>query len=476
MAVSFEEARSIAAEIGYPVLVRPSYVLGGRGMQIVYDDEALRSYIEAATEISNDRPVLVDRFIDDAVEIDVDALYDGHELYLGGVMEHIEEAGIHSGDSSCALPPITLGDGEIRRIRTATEAIAKGIGVRGLINIQFAWSSDVLYVLEANPRASRTVPFVSKATAVPLAKAAARVMMGETVAGLRAASVLPLEGDGGTLPADQPIAVKEAVMPFNRFRSPDGKQVDTVLGPEMKSTGEVMGFDADFGTAFAKAQTAAFGSLPTRGKVFVSMANRDKRTMIFPIKVLADQGFEILATQGTAEALRRNGVRATVVRKHWEGESGRAVLGGVKSTVGHLLTGAGAAGLAKVLLAFREMTLPPTANFERPNPKFGYESSPFRVLTRAEPWEATGPRRAAINGFGFLQIVRPRRRASLPELLRADPVASAALALLRAIERTPPPVPPVQSAGPRVAAWLTAHPELVDELSRRTGAPISFTS
>jgi len=320
-ASSFDEAREIAAEIGYPVLVRPSYVLGGRGMQIVYGDDALRSYVEAATGesgISPDRPVLVDRFIDDAVEIDVDALFDGEELYLGGVMEHIEEAGIHSGDSSCALPPITLGAREINRIREATEAIARGVGVVGLLNIQFALGADVLYVLEANPRASRTVPFVSKATATPLAKAAARIMMGESIASLRAVGLLH-EKDGGELPGDAPIAVKEAVMPFNRFRTPDGAFVDTVLGPEMKSTGEVMGFDADFGTAFAKSQAAAYGSLPTSGRVFVSMANRDKRTMIFPIKVLADSGFEIFASQGTAEVLRRNGIKATIVRKHFEG-------------------------------------------------------------------------------------------------------------------------------------------------------------
>jgi carbamoyl-phosphate synthase large subunit len=325
-ATSFAEAAKIAEEIGYPVLVRPSYVLGGRGMEIVYGDDALEGYIQRATEISPEHPVLVDRFIDDAVEIDVDAIYDGEELFLGGVMEHIEEAGIHSGDSSCALPPITLGDSEIRRIRVATEAIARGVGVRGLLNIQYALGSDVLYVLEANPRASRTVPFVSKATATPLAKAAARVMLGESIAELRSIGLLPAEGDGGTLPADQPIAVKEAVMPFNRFRTADGAQVDTILGPEMKSTGEVMGLDADFGTAFAKSQAAAYGSLPQPGdnpdrptRVFVSMANRDKRTMIFPIKVLADDGFEILATQGTAEALRRNGVQARVVRKHFEG-------------------------------------------------------------------------------------------------------------------------------------------------------------
>lgn len=319
-AVSFEDAQAIAHTIGYPVLVRPSYVLGGRGMQIVYSDAALKAYIEAATEISPDRPVLVDRFIDDAVEIDVDALYDGTDLFLGGVMEHIEEAGIHSGDSSCALPPITLGDAEITRIREATTAIAEGVGVRGLINIQFALGADVLYVIEANPRASRTVPFVSKATGTQLAKAAARVMLGETIAELRAAGALPAEGDGGTLPADAPIAVKEAVLPFNRFRTKEGSFVDTVLGPEMKSTGEVMGFDADFGTAFSKSQAAAYGSLPTEGKVFISIANRDKRTMIFPARVLADYGFEILATQGTAEVLRRNGIQATVVRKHFEGK------------------------------------------------------------------------------------------------------------------------------------------------------------
>ncbi|WGX94394.1 carbamoyl-phosphate synthase large subunit [Nocardioides sp. L-11A] len=318
-AVSYDEARTIAHSIGYPVLVRPSYVLGGRGMQIVYSDAALEAYIEAATEISPDRPVLVDRFIDDAVEIDVDALYDGTELFLGGVMEHIEEAGIHSGDSSCALPPITLGNAEIGRIRAATAAIAEGVGVRGLINIQFALGADVLYVIEANPRASRTVPFVSKATGTQLAKAAARLMLGESIAELRTSGVLPAEGDGGTLPADSPIAVKEAVLPFNRFRTKDGQFVDTVLGPEMKSTGEVMGFDADFGTAFSKSQAAAYGPLPTSGKVFISIADRDKRTMVFPARVLVDYGFEILATQGTAEVLRRNGIQATVVRKHFEG-------------------------------------------------------------------------------------------------------------------------------------------------------------
>ena len=340
MATSFAEAQEIAATIGYPVLVRPSYVLGGRGMEIVYGDQALRAYLERATDLSHsgggpEHPVLVDRFIDDAVEIDVDALFDGEELYLGGVMEHIEEAGIHSGDSSCALPPITLGKEEIDRIREATEAIARGVGVLGLLNIQFALGSDVLYVLEANPRASRTVPFVSKATATPLAKAASRVMLGETIAALRAEGVLPATGDGGDLPGDAPIAVKEAVMPFNRFKTIDGKTVDAILGPEMRSTGEVMGFDADFGKAFAKAQTAAYGSLPLSGRVFVSMANRDKRTMVFPVKRLADLGYEILATQGTAEVLRRNGVSATVVRKHSEGDGPD----GQRTIVGMILDG-----------------------------------------------------------------------------------------------------------------------------------------
>jgi len=335
MATSYHEAKRIADEIGYPVLVRPSYVLGGRGMEIVYDDDALKGYITRATEISPEHPVLVDRFLDDAVEIDVDAIYDGEDLFLGGVMEHIEEAGVHSGDSSCALPPITLGREEIDRIRRSTEAIAKGIGVRGLLNIQFAMASDTLYVLEANPRASRTVPFVSKATATPLAKAAARVMLGESIASLRSVGLLPAHGDGGDLPADAPIAVKEAVMPFNRFMTLDGRTVDAVLGPEMRSTGEVMGFDAYFGTAFAKAQTAAYGSLPLTGKVFVSMANRDKRSMVFPVKRLADLGYEILATTGTAEVLRRNGVDATVVRKHSEGPGAD----GEPTIVGRILSG-----------------------------------------------------------------------------------------------------------------------------------------
>ena len=310
-ATSYSQAAEIAESVGYPVLVRPSYVLGGRGMEIVYSDQMLRDYMDRSTIVGPDTPVLVDRFLEDAIEIDVDALYDGHELFLGGVMEHIEEAGIHSGDSACALPPITLGRADLDRIRSSTEVIARGVGVCGLLNVQYALKDDVLYVLEANPRASRTVPFTSKATAVPLAKACARVMLGATIAELRTEGLLPAVGDGGHLPLDAPISVKEAVLPFGRFRG-----VDTILGPEMKSTGEVMGIDAVFGTAFAKSQSAAYGDLPTKGKVFVSVANRDKRSMIFPVKRLSDLGFEILATEGTAEVLRRNGVRATVVGKH----------------------------------------------------------------------------------------------------------------------------------------------------------------
>ena len=327
-ATTFDQAQAIAADIGFPVLVRPSYVLGGRGMEIVYDDEMLRGYIERATQISPEHPVLVDRFLDDAIEIDVDALFDGEELYLGGVMEHIEEAGIHSGDSACALPPITLGRSDIERIRQSTHAIAEGVGVRGLINIQFAMASDVLYVLEANPRASRTVPFVSKATAVPLAKAAARIMMGSTIATLRTEGILPMVGDGGNLPENSPVAVKEAVLPFGRFHG-----VDTVLGPEMRSTGEVMGIDALFGTAYAKSQAGAYGPLPISGNVFVSVANRDKRAMIFPLKRLAHLGFTILATEGTADILRRNGVESTIVRKHFEEPDGR------RDTVEYILDG-----------------------------------------------------------------------------------------------------------------------------------------
>ena len=346
-ATSFDEAREVAAGIGYPVLVRPSYVLGGRGMEIVYDEASLRDYIERATEITSDHPVLVDRFLDNAIEIDVDALCDGDEVYLGGVMEHIEEAGIHSGDSSCALPPMTLGPQDIEKVRESTRRLAHGIGVKGLMNVQYALKDDTLYVIEANPRASRTVPFVSKATGVPLAKAAARVMLGDSIAQLREEGIIPSNYDGGSLPLEHPIAVKEAVLPFNRFRRPDGQLLDTLLSPEMKSTGEVMGLADNFGAAYAKGEAAAFGELPTEGTVFVSVANRDKRTLIFPIQRLAYMGYTIVATDGTAQMLRRNGVECEVATKVSEAEEGEesivdAILGGKVDLI--LNTPAGSAG------------------------------------------------------------------------------------------------------------------------------------
>ena len=281
------------------------YVLGGRGMEIVYDEaRAGRRTSPSPPRSAPTRPVLVDRFLDDAIEIDVDALYDGTELYLGGVMEHIEEAGIHSGDSACALPPITLGGFDIKRLRASTEAIAKGVGVRGLINIQFALAGDILYVLEANPRASRTVPFTSKATAVPLAKAAARISLGATIAELRAEGLLP--GDRRRrrrCRSTRRSPSRRPCMPWSRFRDIHGRGVDTVLGPEMRSTGEVMGIDSVFGTAYAKSQAGAYGALPTKGRAFISVANRDKRSMIFPARELVAHGFELLATSGTAEVL-----------------------------------------------------------------------------------------------------------------------------------------------------------------------------
>ncbi|WP_243074767.1 carbamoyl-phosphate synthase large subunit [Microbacterium sp. SS28] len=313
-------AIAIAEEIGFPVLVRPSFVLGGRGMEIVYDTPSLRDYfVRTAGEvvIEPGKPLLVDRFLDDAVEIDVDALFDGDELYIGGVMEHLEEAGIHSGDSSCTLPPISLGRTEIDRVRTATHAIAEGVGVRGLLNVQFAVSAGVLYVIEANPRASRTVPFVSKALGIPLAKAAARIMAGASIAELKAEGLLP-ESDGSRVPLDAPVAVKEAVLPFKRFRTKDGLMVDSVLGPEMRSTGEVMGIDRDFPTAFAKSQDAAYGGMPLEGTVFISVADDDKRAVILPAHRLQELGFTLVATEGTAEILARNGIAVEVVSKYSE--------------------------------------------------------------------------------------------------------------------------------------------------------------
>jgi carbamoyl-phosphate synthase large subunit len=307
----------VAEEIGYPVLVRPSFVLGGRGMEIVYDTPSLEDYFDRVREqaiIGPGSPLLVDRFLDDALEIDIDALYDGTELYVGGIMEHIEEAGIHSGDSACTLPPVTLGRDVQDQVVEATRRIAEGIGVRGLLNVQFAIGAGVLYVLEANPRASRTVPFVSKALGIPLAKAASLVMVGRSIRSLVADGMLPAE-DGSQVPLDSPVSVKEAVLPFKRFRTRDGDIVDSVLGPEMRSTGEVMGIDVDFPRAFAKSQDAAYGGLPESGTVFVSVADRDKRAIVLPVLRLSQLGFDIVATEGTAEVLARNGIRAQSVRK-----------------------------------------------------------------------------------------------------------------------------------------------------------------
>jgi carbamoyl-phosphate synthase large subunit len=315
MASSQQEAREIAEEIGYPVLVRPSFVLGGRGMEIVYDEVSLGGFITRATDITPDHPVLVDRFLDSAIEIDVDALFDGKEIFLGGVMEHIEEAGIHSGDSACVIPAITLSEAQHEEIRDATLKIANGVGVRGLINIQFALADGILYVLEANPRASRTVPFVSKATGVALAKAAARIALGGSIEQLREEGLLPKSGDGKA----HGISVKEAVLPWNRFRRSDGRGVDAVLGPEMRSTGEVMGIAETFGESYAKSQIAAFGSLPKSGRVFISLADKDKENGVDSARSLQTLGFELIATIGTSEFLSTQGITTAVVRKNSEG-------------------------------------------------------------------------------------------------------------------------------------------------------------
>ena len=315
MAASQLEAITIAKRIGYPVLVRPSFVLGGRGMEIVYDDGALAAFISRATDITPHHPVLVDRFLDSAIEIDVDALFDGTDLYLGGVMEHIEEAGIHSGDSACVLPSMTITPQQLVEIKLATTKIAQAVGVRGLINIQFAIAGNILYVLEANPRASRTVPFVSKATGVALAKAAARISLGTSIAELRTTGMLPENGDG----IAKGVCVKEAVLPWNRFRRTDGRGVDAILGPEMRSTGEVMGISPSFGESYAKSQIEAFGPLPKGGTVFISLADKDKSAGMQAARDLSELGFIILATAGTAAALTEHGVQSITVRKYSDG-------------------------------------------------------------------------------------------------------------------------------------------------------------
>jgi carbamoyl-phosphate synthase large subunit len=301
---SLAEAERIASAIGYPVLVRPSYVLGGRAMRIVYDHEDLVNYMREAVRVSPEHPILVDKFLDDSLEIDVDAVADGTHVVVGGVMEHIEKAGIHSGDAACALPPYSLGDEQVRALRAQTKALGQALGVVGLINVQFAIRNEVAYVLEVNPRASRTVPFVSKAIGVPLAKVATRAMLGHAVA-----SLAPMEDR--ELPH---IAVKESVFPFAKFPG-----VDAVLGPEMKSTGEVMGIDHDFRKAYLKSQLAAGSFLPSTGKVFVSVKNRDKRAVMTLAKRLVEMGFGLVATTGTARVLERNGMTVEVIHKVAEG-------------------------------------------------------------------------------------------------------------------------------------------------------------
>ena len=322
---SYQDALKVAKEVGYPVLVRPSFVLGGRGMQIVYDDASLEEFITIAAQINPEHPVLIDKFLDDAIEIDVDALYDGSELYLAGIMEHVEEAGVHSGDSACVIPAQSITKELISEIRQATEKLALGIGVLGLINIQYAISDSKLYVLEANPRASRTVPFVSKATGRQVAKAAALIATGVKISQLRKSGMLPDSGDG----VAKGISVKEAVLPFNRFRRVDGEGVDTVLGPEMKSTGEVMGIASTFGAAFAKSQIAAFGALPLSGAIFISLSDKDKEEAISAVKGLSELDFNLYATLGTHNYLAGHGISTELVAKHSEKDGNQGVVSAV---------------------------------------------------------------------------------------------------------------------------------------------------
>jgi carbamoyl-phosphate synthase large subunit len=299
-----EEAEAIADRIGYPVVIRPSYVLGGRAMEIVYDRAGLHRYMREAVRVSGDNPVLIDRYLNDAIEVDVDCIADNETVYVAGVMEHIEEAGIHSGDSACSLPPYTLAPATVTELKAETEAMAKALGVVGLMNVQYAIKDDVIYVLEVNPRASRTVPFVAKATGVAVAKIGARVMAGARLADFKL-------DDLGVAPH---VAVKEAVFPFARFPN-----VDTILGPEMKSTGEVMGIDSSFERAFAKSQLGAGVILPGAGTVFLSIKDADKRGLPALARRLTEMGFAIMATRGTAARIRDAGLPVSVVNKVLEG-------------------------------------------------------------------------------------------------------------------------------------------------------------
>ncbi len=305
-----EEAREIARGLGYPVVVRPSYVLGGRRMEIVYNDEDLDLYLRASVSTDPEHPILIDKFMEDYVEVDVDAVSDGQEVYIGGIMEHVEEAGVHSGDSSCVTPPITIHKALLKRIEDYTKRLALAVGVVGLMNVQFVVRGEDVLVIECNPRASRTVPFISKATGVPLAKVAARVLLGEKLPDVRFDSHA---GTGGH------FSVKVPVFPFDRFTG-----VDPLLGPEMRSTGEAMGIDRTFGGAFAKALTAAGQTLPTSGRVYISVANRDKRAVVLIARAFADLGFEVAGSEGTAEVLKNNGLSTAVVPKI--GENGEDVL------------------------------------------------------------------------------------------------------------------------------------------------------
>jgi carbamoyl-phosphate synthase large subunit len=304
VSVSFEGAREVAVQIGYPVVVRPSYVLGGRAMKIVYSESELFEFMNQAVEISPGHPVLIDKFLEDAIEVDVDAISDGETTIVAGIMEHIEEAGVHSGDSACVIPPFSLSDEIVDQIKLFTQALARELKVIGLMNVQYAVKEDTVYVLEVNPRASRTIPFVSKATGVPFARLASQVMVGRKLSEIGLNREVEIRH----------FAVKEAVFPFNRFPG-----VDPILGPEMRSTGEVMGIDADFGMAFAKSQIGTQSQLPQAGRVFISVKNQDKRGVIFVAKKLVDLGFQIVATKGTAKVLMNNGITVEIVNKVGEG-------------------------------------------------------------------------------------------------------------------------------------------------------------